>query len=125
LPARIRPGAPAVPFAESADAKKLDEVETQAVLQTLRKNDFNRTATAKALGISRRALIYKLQRLRELGQIVDGPSKNDHSELINNKKKDRYEISIACSTLLAAVRSWPPTRMTSRAPPKTGRGGQL
>ena len=30
---------------------------------------------ADALGISRRALIYKLQRLRELGHIVDGPSK--------------------------------------------------
>jgi DNA-binding NtrC family response regulator len=77
LPARIRPGAQPSAVVESADAKKLDEVETQAVLQTLRKNDFNRTATAKALGISRRALIYKLQRLRELGQNVDGPSKNE------------------------------------------------
>jgi len=77
LPAKIRPGAPALSPAESADAIKLDEVETQAVLQTLRKNDFNRTATAKALGISRRALIYKLQRLREMGQIVDGPPKNE------------------------------------------------
>ena len=75
LPARIRPGAAAHVSLLSADAKKLDEVETQAVLQTLRKNDFNRTATAKALGISRRALIYKLQRLRELGHVVDGPSK--------------------------------------------------
>jgi transcriptional regulator with PAS, ATPase and Fis domain len=77
LPARIRPGAAASVSLLSADAKKLDEVETQAVLQTLRKNDFNRTATAKALGISRRALIYKLQRLRELGHVVDGPSKTD------------------------------------------------
>jgi DNA-binding NtrC family response regulator len=75
LPARIRPGAAASISLASPEAKKLDEVETQAVLQTLRKNDFNRTATAKALGISRRALIYKLQRLRELGHIVDGPSK--------------------------------------------------
>jgi DNA-binding NtrC family response regulator len=75
LPARVRPGAPASVSLLSPDAKKLDEVETQAVLQTLRKNDFNRTATAKALGISRRALIYKLQRLRELGHVVDGPSK--------------------------------------------------
>jgi DNA-binding NtrC family response regulator len=77
LPARIRPGAHPASAIESADARKLDEVEAQAVLQTLRKNDFNRTATAKALGISRRALIYKLQRLRELGHIVDGPSKNE------------------------------------------------
>jgi DNA-binding NtrC family response regulator len=52
----------------------LEDVEAEAVLQTLRKNDFNRTATARALGISRRALIYKLQRLRELGHNVDGPS---------------------------------------------------
>ncbi len=77
LPARIRPGAPPALSLESADAKKLEEVEANAVMQTLRKNDFNRTATAKALGISRRALIYKLQRLRELGHVVDGPSKLD------------------------------------------------
>ena len=79
LPARIRPGAPPSLSLESADAKKLEEVEANAVMQTLRKNDFNRTATAKALGISRRALIYKLQRLRELGHIVDGASKTDPS----------------------------------------------
>ncbi|HEY3861102.1 MAG TPA: sigma-54 dependent transcriptional regulator [Verrucomicrobiae bacterium] len=77
LPPRIRPSAQAPAALDSADAIKLDEVETQAVLQALRKNDFNRTATAKALGISRRALIYKLQRLRELGHVVDGPSKTD------------------------------------------------
>jgi DNA-binding NtrC family response regulator len=77
LPARIRPGAPPSLSLASADAKKLDEVETQAVLLTLRKNDFNRTATAKALGISRRALIYKLQRLREQGHVVDGSSKTE------------------------------------------------
>jgi DNA-binding NtrC family response regulator len=76
LPAKIRPGAQPSSM-ESTDAGKLEEVETQAVMQALRKNDFNRTATAKALGISRRALIYKLQRLREQGQIVDGPSKNE------------------------------------------------
>jgi len=37
----------------------------------LRKHGFNRTETAKALGISRRALLYKLQRFRELGDAVD------------------------------------------------------
>ena len=56
---------------EAMDAGKLEEIEAQAVLQTLRKNGFNRTSTAKALGISRRAMIYKLQRLRELGHNVD------------------------------------------------------
>ena len=39
----------------------------QAISQALKKYNFNRTETAKGLGISRRALVYKLQRLRELG----------------------------------------------------------
>jgi DNA-binding NtrC family response regulator len=73
LPARIRPGARPAASAEPTDAQSLDDIETQAVIQALRKNNFNRTATAKALGISRRALIYKLQHLRETGQNVDGP----------------------------------------------------
>jgi len=72
LPARIRPGSHrAAP--DVTGAGKLEEIEDQAVLQGLRKHGFNRTATAKALGISRRALIYKLQRLRELGHSVDAP----------------------------------------------------
>ena len=36
-------------------------------MQGLREHENNRTETAKALGISRRALIYKLQRYREAG----------------------------------------------------------
>jgi DNA-binding NtrC family response regulator len=71
LPARIRPGSRPAAAPESMDAGKLEEIESQAVLQALRKNNFNRTVTAKALGISRRAMIYKLQRLRELGHNVD------------------------------------------------------
>ena len=54
-----------------ADAQRLEEIERQAIIQALRKHDFNRTETAKALGISRRALIYKLQRFRALGDAVD------------------------------------------------------
>jgi DNA-binding NtrC family response regulator len=77
LPARIRPGAHPERRVELTDAKKLDEIEAEAVLVALRKNNFNRTATAKVLGISRRALIYKLQRLRELGHSVDSPSKTE------------------------------------------------
>ena len=49
----------------------MGEIERQAIFQALRKHDFNRTETAKALGISRRALIYKLQRFREEGYPVD------------------------------------------------------
>ena len=73
LPARIRPGARTAATGESIDAQRLDEIESQAVIQALQKHEFNRTATAKALGISRRALIYKLQRLREQGYPVDSP----------------------------------------------------
>ncbi len=73
LPARVRGATkPAPASAEPADAERLEEIERQAVLEALRKHDFNRTETAKALGISRRALLYKLQRLRELGCQVDG-----------------------------------------------------
>ncbi|MGA2748039.1 MAG: sigma-54 dependent transcriptional regulator [Verrucomicrobiota bacterium] len=71
LPPRIRPGSRAAAAAGAMDAGKLEAIEAQAVVQALRKNDFNRTATAKALGISRRALLYKLQRLREAGHAVD------------------------------------------------------
>jgi DNA-binding NtrC family response regulator len=74
LPAKVRgvasPAAPA--GAAPADLERLEEIERQAVLETLRKHQFNRTETAKALGISRRALLYKLQRLREQGCEVDG-----------------------------------------------------
>jgi DNA-binding NtrC family response regulator len=75
LPARVRVSAEAAPLGSAADpgdAERLGEIERQAILQALRKHDFNRTETAKALGISRRALLYKLQRFRELGLDVDG-----------------------------------------------------
>jgi transcriptional regulator with PAS, ATPase and Fis domain len=55
-----------------SEAERLGEIERQAILTALKKHDFNRTETAKALGISRRALLYKLQRFRELGLDVDG-----------------------------------------------------
>jgi DNA-binding NtrC family response regulator len=72
LPVRVRgPKEPALPQAAEGDPERLGEIERQAIFQALRKHDFNRTETAKALGISRRALIYKLQRFRELGYEVD------------------------------------------------------
>jgi DNA-binding NtrC family response regulator len=71
LPARVRSIEPITPAAEPAEAERLGEIERQAIFQALRKHDYNRTETAKALGISRRALIYKLQRFRELGYEVD------------------------------------------------------
>jgi transcriptional regulator with PAS, ATPase and Fis domain len=60
---------PVVP--EAADLGRLEEIERQAIMQALRQHNSNRTETAKALGISRRALIYKLQRFRELGYSVE------------------------------------------------------
>ena len=75
LPARVRAAAEsAAPPRDAADAERLGEIERQAIFQALRNHDFNRTETAKALGISRRALIYKLQRFRELGYQVDPSS---------------------------------------------------
>ncbi len=71
LPAKVRAAAESAPAAEPQDAQRLGEIERQAIFQALRKHDFNRTETAKALGISRRALIYKLQRFREEGYAVD------------------------------------------------------
>jgi two-component system response regulator AtoC len=73
LPMRVRSSTEPAP-APVIDEQRLDDIERTALLQTLKKYDYNRTETAKALGISRRALIYKLQRLRELGYQIDSPS---------------------------------------------------
>jgi len=71
LPARVRSAGQSSSAAQANKLEDLGEIERQAIFQALRKHDFNRTETAKALGISRRALIYKLQRFRELGYEVD------------------------------------------------------
>ncbi|MGN6643442.1 MAG: sigma-54-dependent transcriptional regulator, partial [Verrucomicrobiota bacterium] len=71
LPARVRELAGQIPPPEPVDARQLEEIERQAILQGLRQHEFNRTETAKALGISRRALIYKLQRFRKMGFEID------------------------------------------------------
>jgi DNA-binding NtrC family response regulator len=73
LPAKVRSAAGEPATSQPGEAERLGEIERQAIVQTLRKHDYNRTETAKALGISRRALIYKLQRFRELGYEVDPP----------------------------------------------------
>lgn len=58
----------------ATEGPRLEEIERDAILKALRKNNFNRTETAKELAISRRALIYKLVRLREQGAPVDPPA---------------------------------------------------
>lgn len=67
LPARVRAAVEQAAPAVLPDAQRLEEIERHAILQALREHQDNRTETAKALGISRRALIYKLQRFREQG----------------------------------------------------------
>ncbi len=67
LPAKMREAAKLSAAAPSADTQQLDEMERHAILAALAQHKHNRTETAKALGISRRALIYKLQRLRQQG----------------------------------------------------------
>jgi DNA-binding NtrC family response regulator len=71
LPARIRQAAQDVTPDAASHASRLEEIERLAIFQALRENNFNRTETAKVLGISRRALIYKIQRFREMGFEVD------------------------------------------------------
>jgi DNA-binding NtrC family response regulator len=66
LPARIASEPP-----QPREAENLGDIERQSIFQALGKHNFNRSETAKALGISRRALIYKLQRYRALGYKVD------------------------------------------------------
>ena len=72
LPVRVRDTvAEQGPAREATDPARLEEIERNAILQALRQHNFNRTETAKALGISRRALLYKLQRFREQGYKVE------------------------------------------------------
>ena len=73
LPLRVRQGTAEGKTDDAHQASRLADVERQAIVQALRENHFNRSETAKALGISRRTLIYKLGQFRELGIDVDPP----------------------------------------------------
>jgi DNA-binding NtrC family response regulator len=57
--------------ADSATPKPMEEIERVLILKTLREKDFNRSETARALGISRRALLYKLRRFAEEGHAIE------------------------------------------------------
>ncbi len=70
LPARVcasHTASGASPPSATSDTTRLEAIERQAILDMLRQHQSNRTDTAKALGISRRALLYKIQRFREQG----------------------------------------------------------
>ena len=70
LPTRVATNVGGPPI-EAAEVSRLDQIEREAILKALRKNNYNRTETAKELAISRRALTYKLQRLRGEGVAID------------------------------------------------------
>ncbi len=74
LPTRVRGEAAGTVPTPATDASRLEEIERHTILQTLAEHGYNRSETARVLGISRRALIYKLQHFRELGFPVDAPS---------------------------------------------------
>ena len=67
LPAKMREAAKQAAPVLTSDTQQLDEIERHAIIAALQQHQSNRTETARALGISRRALLYKLQRLRQQG----------------------------------------------------------
>ena len=71
LPTRVRNSVGGAGTGVKNPAGRLEHIEREAIVHALRANHCNRTETAKALGISRRALTYKIQRFRELGYEVD------------------------------------------------------
>ncbi len=76
LPARLRQAASDGPDEAATQTSRLEDIERQAILHALREHSFNRSEAARALGISRRALLYKIQRFREMGYDV-GPAPPD------------------------------------------------
>lgn len=73
LPKRVQDAAPdsGGDSTPGAPGKRMEDVERVVILQALRENAYNRTETARSLGISRRALTYKLRRFREQGHTID------------------------------------------------------
>ncbi len=57
---------------EESPVKRMQEVERTLILNTLRELNFNRSETARRLGISRRALLYKLRNFAEQGYAIEG-----------------------------------------------------
>lgn len=79
LPDRIRKGSTSGSGESgAAETQKtgtaLADRELDWILKALRENDGHRTAAAKALGISRRNLLYKIKKMESLGMDVPPPS---------------------------------------------------
>jgi DNA-binding NtrC family response regulator len=71
LPSRVQQAGADMDTGESAQGNRMVEMERALILRTLREHNFSRTKTASTLGISRRALIYKLRRYREEGHAIN------------------------------------------------------
>jgi DNA-binding NtrC family response regulator len=73
LPRRVREAqsTPEPTVDDAPSGTRMEDIERNAILLALREHDFNRTDTARALGISRRSLTYKLRDYREQGFSVD------------------------------------------------------
>ncbi len=56
---------------EISASGNMEEIERKAILRSLREHNFNRSEAARALGLSRRKMSYKLQTYREQGFNVD------------------------------------------------------
>jgi DNA-binding NtrC family response regulator len=70
LPAKIRPtGLPIHEASDQAAGTLMEDVERTAILSALAETGGNRTQAAKRLGISRRNLIYKLQKYKQEGYL--------------------------------------------------------
>lgn len=71
LPKRIQNAGIATQTEQDGGETRMEEVERVVIMQTLREHKYNRTETARALGISRRALTYKLRRFKDRGHTID------------------------------------------------------
>ncbi len=73
LPRRVQqePAAPETVADPPAAGTVMDEMERATILRVLKEHAYNRSETAKSLGISRRTLIYRLKEYREQGYQVD------------------------------------------------------
>jgi DNA-binding NtrC family response regulator len=81
LPARIvrhasdspaaAPGLASSPSPAKPSPQTIDDVEREAIRRALQEHGQNRTRAAKALGISRRTLIYRLRRYADEGRDLD------------------------------------------------------
>jgi len=63
LPPQIRQKPPSSPFARESQPRTLEEIEREAIWTALERHGWNQTATAKALGIPRHVLLYRMKKL--------------------------------------------------------------